>query len=333
MAFRTTKRVYTAAQQGAEHTPARNPASATIPTPVRASLAPLSRWPRSSRSPTSGACRPASRRAVARRRRRDRAPRPRPLVDARGRGLRDLRISVTDRCNFRCVYCMPKEVFGRDYAFLPHAELLTLRGDRARSRASSSAHGVEKIRLTGGEPLLRRERRAPGRDARRRSRRPRPHADHQRLAARAEGARAAGRRPAARHRQPRLARRRDLPRDERRRLPGRQRARGHRRRRRGRPRAGQGQHGRQARRQRRQRSCRWRATSAARGHILRFIEYMDVGATNGWRMDDVCRRAEVVRRDRRRAAARAGRPQLPRRGRRALALPRRRAARSASSPR
>jgi cyclic pyranopterin phosphate synthase len=78
-----------------------------------------------------------------------------PLIDARGRPLRDLRISVTDRCNFRCVYCMPKDVFGHDYPFLPHAELLTFE-EITRLVRLFKAHGVEKIRLTGGEPLLRR---------------------------------------------------------------------------------------------------------------------------------------------------------------------------------
>ena len=67
--------------------------------------------------------RAASVRAGARARRRERPGTP--LADALGRPLRDLRISVTDRCNFRCVYCMPKDVFGSDYPFLPHAELLT----------------------------------------------------------------------------------------------------------------------------------------------------------------------------------------------------------------
>jgi cyclic pyranopterin phosphate synthase len=78
-----------------------------------------------------------------------------PLVDARGRGLRDLRISVTDRCNFRCVYCMPKDVFGRDYPFLAHSDLLSFE-EITRLARVFKAHGVEKIRLTGGEPLLRR---------------------------------------------------------------------------------------------------------------------------------------------------------------------------------
>ncbi|HET8795244.1 MAG TPA: GTP 3',8-cyclase MoaA [Arthrobacter sp.] len=74
--------------------------------------------------------------------------------DTFNRPLRDLRISVTDRCNFRCVYCMPKEIFGRDYAFLPKADLLTFE-EITRLVRIAAAHGVEKIRLTGGEPLLR----------------------------------------------------------------------------------------------------------------------------------------------------------------------------------
>jgi len=78
-----------------------------------------------------------------------------PVADTRGRALSDLRISVTDRCNFRCVYCMPKDVFGRDYEFLPHAELLTFE-EIARVAKVFVELGVRKIRLTGGEPLLRR---------------------------------------------------------------------------------------------------------------------------------------------------------------------------------
>jgi GTP 3',8-cyclase len=72
------------------------------------------------------------------------------------RPLRDLRVSVTDRCNFRCVYCMPKEVFGRDYAFLERRELLTFEEIQRLARVFV-AHGVEKIRITGGEPLVRRD--------------------------------------------------------------------------------------------------------------------------------------------------------------------------------
>ena len=77
------------------------------------------------------------------------------LRDARGRPLHDLRISVTDRCNFRCTYCMPKSVFGTDYAFLPQSSLLSFE-EIARLVKVFVAHGVEKVRLTGGEPLLRR---------------------------------------------------------------------------------------------------------------------------------------------------------------------------------
>ncbi|PLZ02480.1 GTP 3',8-cyclase MoaA [Burkholderia sp. WAC0059] len=74
--------------------------------------------------------------------------------DTLARPLRDLRISVTDRCNFRCVYCMPRAVFDKDYPFLPHAALLTFEEIERLARIFV-AHGVTKIRLTGGEPLLR----------------------------------------------------------------------------------------------------------------------------------------------------------------------------------
>ncbi len=76
------------------------------------------------------------------------------LGDQLGRPLRDLRISVTDRCNFRCSYCMPKEVFDKDYPYLPHSSLLTFE-EITRTARLFVAHGVKKIRLTGGEPLLR----------------------------------------------------------------------------------------------------------------------------------------------------------------------------------
>ena len=154
------------------------------------------------------------------------------VTDTLGRPLRDLRISVTDRCNFRCVYCMPKEVFGREYAFLERKELLTFEEIERVARAFV-AQGVQKLRITGGEPLIRR--------------------DLDRLIAllaalgdldlalTTNGAllarnaeRARRRRAVARHGEPRLARRRDLPGDERRRLPRRARARGNRGRRRGR---------------------------------------------------------------------------------------------------
>ena len=76
------------------------------------------------------------------------------LHDSRGRALHDLRISVTDRCNFRCNYCMPKEVFDKDHAYLPHKALLSFE-EITRLARLFMAHGVRKIRLTGGEPLLR----------------------------------------------------------------------------------------------------------------------------------------------------------------------------------
>ena len=76
------------------------------------------------------------------------------LADTLGRPLRDLRISVTDRCNFRCGYCMPKEVFDKNYQFLPQGSLLSFE-EITRTARLFAAHGVQKIRLTGGEPLLR----------------------------------------------------------------------------------------------------------------------------------------------------------------------------------
>ena len=78
------------------------------------------------------------------------------LVDTRQRPLRDLRISVTDRCNFRCIYCMPKSAFGHDHAFLPREEILSYEEIHRLARLFVD-HGVTKIRLTGGEPLIRRD--------------------------------------------------------------------------------------------------------------------------------------------------------------------------------
>src|SRR3954471_16044975 len=77
-------------------------------------------------------------------------------LDAFKRPLRDLRISVTDRCNFRCVYCMPKEVFGREHRFLDRKELLTFE-EIARIAGAFVGLGVQKLRITGGEPLVRRD--------------------------------------------------------------------------------------------------------------------------------------------------------------------------------
>lgn len=78
------------------------------------------------------------------------------LTDTLNRPLHDLRISVTDRCNFRCVYCMPKEVFGSDYQFLERSQILTFEEINRIARIFVG-HGVRKIRLTGGEPLVRRD--------------------------------------------------------------------------------------------------------------------------------------------------------------------------------
>jgi len=80
----------------------------------------------------------------------------RPLADTLGRGLRDLRISVTDRCNFRCVYCMPRETFDHDFKFLPHEEILSFE-EIARLARIFGGLGVKKVRITGGEPLVRRD--------------------------------------------------------------------------------------------------------------------------------------------------------------------------------
>jgi hypothetical protein len=177
------------------------------------------------------------------------------VTDALARPLRDLRISVTDRCNFRRVYCMPREVFGRDYQFLERADLPTFEEIERLARIVIGDHGVSKIRLTGGEPLVRRE--------------------VERLVERLAGipglgdlamttngsalprkARALkGCRAAPDHGQPRQPRQRGVRRDQRRWLPGRPRAGGDRGRRRGGPRADQDQHGRQARRERGQRGA------------------------------------------------------------------------------
>ncbi len=78
------------------------------------------------------------------------------MLDTLKRPLRDLRISVTDRCNFRCIYCMPREVFGPDFAFLPRDEILTFE-EIARLARIFVSLGVDKVRLTGGEPLVRRD--------------------------------------------------------------------------------------------------------------------------------------------------------------------------------
>ena len=171
-------------------------------------------------------------------------------LDKLARPVRDLRISVTDRCNFRCVYCMPKEVFGKQFEFLRREQLLTFE-EIERLTHTFAGMGVEKLRITGGEPLVRRGvdeliarlAAVPGiRDVTLTT-------NGSLLARMAQRLADAG-----------LNRVTvsldsldddDVPRDERRRLPRRRRARRHRRSARRRPRAGQGQHGRQARDERR----------------------------------------------------------------------------------
>lgn len=78
------------------------------------------------------------------------------VKDTLGRPLRDIRISVTDQCNFRCSYCMPAEIFGPDYTFLPKEEYLTF-DEIVKVVEVSASLGVEKVRITGGEPLLRKD--------------------------------------------------------------------------------------------------------------------------------------------------------------------------------
>ena len=90
-------------------------------------------------------------------------------LDKLNRPVRDLRISVTDRCNFRCVYCMPKEVFGKQFEFLRREQLLTFEEIERLARMFAGM-GVEKLRITGGEPLRAARRRRADRAARRRCR-------------------------------------------------------------------------------------------------------------------------------------------------------------------
>ena len=240
-------------------------------------------------------------------------------LDAFGRPLRDLRISVTDRCNFRCTYCMPKEVFGHDYRFLDRKELLDFDEITRVARAAVGARRAE-------DPAHRRRaarpprHRAADRDARRARRR--ADADDQRVAAAAQGAGA--------RRTPGLDRitvsldamddatfraMNDVDFPVERVLEGIEAARAV-----GLPvkvncvvKRGVNEH---------------QIVPMARyfretGDTLRFIEFMDVGATNGWRMDDVVPAAEIVATVDAEFPLEPADAQLPRRGRQALALPRR----------
>ncbi len=214
------------------------------------------------------------------------------LADTRGRPMRDLRISVTDRCNVRCVYCMPREVFDADHAFLPQHAILSFEEIR-RLAGAFVALGVQKIRLTGGEPLVRRDLarlvsslatldveltlttngsllakharalKAAGLDRVTvsldslddRTFRAMNDADYPvaKVVEAIEVAAAEGLGPVKIN----MVVKRGVNDSEVVRM-----------------------------------AERWKGT----GHIVRFIEYMDVGSTNGWRMDDVVPSAEIVRR-------------------------------------
>ena len=247
------------------------------------------------------------------------------MPDRFGRALRDLRISVTDRCNFRCPYCMPAEIFGRDFAFLPHDQVLSFE-EITRLAGIFVGLGVTKLRITGGEPLVRRDLpvligelatlRTPEGDAvdltlttngsaLEKLARPLREAGLQRITVSLDSLddEVFGRMngvdfPVSRvldgivaARDAGLAPikvntvvRRGLNEDSI--LP----------------------------------LARW---ARDEGLILRFIEYMDVGTTNGWRLDDVVSGRGDPGGDRRRPAAGAGRGELPGRGRRPVPLPRR----------
>jgi GTP 3',8-cyclase len=213
-----------------------------------------------------------------------------PVADTLGRPLRDVRISVTDRCNFRCVYCMPKEVFGRDFEFLGRDKLLTFEEIERVARAFV-ANGAEKVRLTGGEPLLRRDlerlvamlAQLPGLDLTLTT-------NGALLAAKAQSLRDAGLQRVTVSLDSlddetfRLMNDVDFP--VTRVLAGIEAAAAV-----GLPvkvnmvvRRGLNEHS----------VLPMARELRARGHILRLIEYMDVGSTNGWRLDDVVPAAELV---------------------------------------
>ena len=248
-----------------------------------------------------------------------------PLLDRLGRPLETLRISITDRCNFRCVYCMPKEVFGRDYAFLERRELLTLE-EIARVVGIFAGLGVRTVRITGGEPLVRRnvehlvellaaierrrrQARARADDERlrcwRRRPRPSPRAGLSRVTVSLDSLDDAAFRAMN-----------DVDFPVQRVLEGIDAAaaaglpvkvnavvkRG----------ANDGD------------ILALAEHFRGSGHVLRFIEYMDVGSTNGWRLEDVVSAEEIVQRMIGALAARAGRRRAAGRDGAPLALRRRR---------
>jgi GTP 3',8-cyclase len=219
------------------------------------------------------------------------AARDAPLRDALGRPLRDLRISITDRCNFRCVYCMPKEVFGKDYAFLERRALLTFE-EIARLAAIFTRLGIEKVRLTGGEPLVRRNVEQlvamladiPGLDLTLTT-------NGSLLAKKAQALAAAGLKRITVSLDalddPTFMRMNDVDFPVQRVLDGISAA------------AAAGLRPLKVNMVVKRGMNESSIVPMARffreqGHILRFIEYMDVGATNGWRLDDVVTAREIV---------------------------------------
>ena len=234
---------------------------------------------------------------------------PGVLSDTRDRRMRDLRISVTDRCNFRCVYCMPKEVYDADHEFLPRADLLTFE-EITRVARIFVAHGVTKLRLTGGEPLLRRNiERLVEMLAKLGAVDLTLTTNGSLLAKKARGLRDAG-----------LTRvtvsldslddatfraMNDVDFPVAKVLEGIDAA------------AAAGLAPIKVNMVVKRGTNEASIVPMARhfkgsGHIVRYIEYMDVGATNGWRMDDVVPAGEIVRTHRRRAAARERGSQLHR---------------------
>jgi cyclic pyranopterin phosphate synthase len=212
--------------------------------------------------------------------------------DTLGRHLRDLRISVTDRCNFRCIYCMPRDVFGPDYAFLARSELLSFE-EIARLARVFKDQGIEKVRLTGGEPLLRKNLERliemlaaiPGLDLTLTT-------NGSLLAKKARALKAAGLTrvtvslDSLDERTFRMMNDADFPVSEV--LAGIDAA------------AAAGLSPVKINMVVKRGANEDSVVPMARhfkgsGHIVRFIEYMDVGATNGWRMDDVVPSSEVVR--------------------------------------
>ena len=209
------------------------------------------------------------------------------------RPLRDLRISVTDRCNFRCVYCMPKEVFGKDYAFLERKALLTFEEITRLARVFERL-GIEKIRLTGGEPLVRRNLEQliamladiPGLDLTLTT-------NGSNLARKAQALKAAGLKRITVSLDAlddaTFMRMNDVDFPVAKVLEGIDAAAA----------AGLGpiKVNMVVKRGLNESSILPMARFfRGRGHVLRFIEYMDVGATNGWRMDDVVTAREIVQR-------------------------------------